>query len=88
MRRFLPVLPILALVACDPVELARRDDPGGTACRVRMVERFGVEFEETTVTPLGANVIGLQNYLVEARGQRFRCTIDAAGQVAGLMRTR
>ena len=88
MRPILLALPLLALAACDPVEMARMEDPSGTACRERMVQRFGVAFDETTVTPLGVNALGLPNYRVEARGQAFRCTLDAAGDVAGLMRVR
>ena len=88
MRRILLCLPLLALAACDPVEIARMQDPSGTACRAHMAERFGVDFAETSVTPLGVNALGLPNYRVEARGQAFRCTLDAAGEVAGLMRVR
>ena len=88
MKRALLLMLPLALAACDPVEMARRDDPEATACRERFMQRFGVEFEETTAVSAGRNELGLRNFIVSARGQSFRCTLDAQGGIAGMIRVR
>ena len=76
------------LVLCFPVVLsayteteALIEDPWAFSCRERAVAAMSVSFDETMARPLNTDIFGTQNYEVGAADQRFRCTLNADGNI-------
>lgn len=81
--RCLPLLVLpMMLAACTGAETeALIEDPSAFSCRERAVATMSVGFEETVARPLNTDIFGTQNYEVGAAGERFRCTLNADGNV-------